>query len=160
MKDTYKGIIFVALMTLMIGGGIAYYLPQENGKLLQVSATEEIAKSWKTYENSEYGISFSYPPDWRIKEQYTYVYKGEKIYNFQLVSPSRNDIEANVGVSAHYMLAIGETNTSTMGGFATDKLLPGQQAPWNVYLGDAEKQTPEYTISQKIIASIRRTSSQ
>lgn len=57
--------VLIVLVIVLAGGGVWYYKfnpaagPQD-------AETASIPSGWKTYSNSNYGYSFSYPPDWQV----------------------------------------------------------------------------------------------
>jgi hypothetical protein len=67
----------VAILALIVGGGILVYLRYFNEKISSLSKFPEIKKpekpkieeeiaNWKTYRNEEYGFEIKYPEDWII----------------------------------------------------------------------------------------------
>ncbi len=63
------GILFVIILILL--GGVVYRfsrkVPSEPPTLTSVL---EVNDTWKTFEDTELGISFQYPPDWQTTDKF------------------------------------------------------------------------------------------
>jgi hypothetical protein len=77
-KTNWKYILIVAILALIVGGGILGYLRYFKREISSLSKFPKIKKSekpkieeeianWKTYRNEEYGFEIKYPPDWKVE---------------------------------------------------------------------------------------------
>lgn len=65
MKKSFATFISTMFVTSMMTGCSTPQIPSENGEPQSGSSA---GTQWETYTNANYGLSFQYPPDWKLQE--------------------------------------------------------------------------------------------